>query len=38
MLVLLAAPKAVDYHPKIEFTQHGSAWTLNATDSPPDAH
>ena len=38
MLVLLAAPKAVDYYPRIGFTQHGSAWTLNATDSLPDAH
>ena len=38
MLVLLAAPKAVDYYPKIGFTQHGSAWTLKATDSLLDAH
>ncbi len=37
MLVLLAAPKAVDYYPKIGFTQHGSAWILNATDSLLDA-
>jgi ribosomal protein S18 acetylase RimI-like enzyme len=32
MLVLLAAPAAVDYYPKIGFTQHGSAWLLKATD------
>lgn len=32
MLVLLAAPKAVDYYPKIGFSQHGSAWTLRASD------
>lgn len=37
MLVLLAAPKAVDYYPKIGFTRHVSAWTLNATDPLPDA-
>jgi GNAT superfamily N-acetyltransferase len=28
MIVLLAAPAAVDYYPKIGFTQHGSAWIL----------
>ena len=27
-IVLLAAPKAVDYYPHIGFTQHGSAWVL----------
>lgn len=27
-IVLLAAPKAVDYYPRIGFTQHPSAWTL----------
>jgi predicted N-acetyltransferase YhbS len=27
-IVLLAAPKAVDYYPYIGFTRHGSAWTL----------
>jgi len=32
MLVLVAAPKAVDYYPSIGFTRHGSAWTLRATD------
>lgn len=35
MLVLLAAPKAVDYYPKIGFTQHNSAWVLRATDPFP---
>lgn len=27
-LVLLAASKAVDYYPRIGFTQHPSAWTI----------
>jgi predicted N-acetyltransferase YhbS len=36
MLVLLAAPKAVDYYPKIGFTQHHSAWTLHASEPLPD--
>jgi len=27
-LVLLAAPKAVDYYPRIGFTRHPSAWTI----------
>ncbi len=35
MLVLLAAPKAVDYYPKIGITQHGSAWTLHASNRFP---
>ena len=30
-LILLAAPKAVDYYPHIGFEQHGSAWMLKAT-------
>ena len=30
MLVLLAAPKAVEYYPKIGFTKHNSAWTIKA--------
>ncbi len=30
MIVLLAAPAAVDYYPKLGFTQHGSAWILRA--------
>jgi hypothetical protein len=28
----LAAPKAVDYYPRIGFKPHGSAWTLGAKD------
>ena len=32
MIVLLAAPAAVDYYPKLGFTQHGSAWILRAGD------
>ncbi len=32
MLVLLAAPKAVGYYPKLGFTRHESAWVLRATD------
>jgi len=35
MLVLLAAPKAVDYYPKIGFTKHNSAWVLRAEDPFP---
>jgi predicted N-acetyltransferase YhbS len=31
-LVLLAAPKAVDYYPRIGFRRHDSAWTLRASD------
>jgi predicted N-acetyltransferase YhbS len=27
-VILLSAPKAVDYYPRIGFTQHPSAWTL----------
>lgn len=30
-LVLLSAPKAVEYYPKIGFTQHPSAWVLEAS-------
>lgn len=36
MLVLLAAPKAAPYYPKIGFTRHQSAWTLAAGDQFPD--
>jgi GNAT superfamily N-acetyltransferase len=32
MLVLLAAPKAVEYYPKIGFTRHQSAWILRASE------
>lgn len=34
-LVLLAAPKAVNYYPKIGFTQHNSAWILGAEEPFP---
>ena len=37
MLVLLAAPKAVDYYPRLGFTRHESAWVLRATDPFPVA-
>ena len=29
-IILLSAPKAVEYYPHIGFTQHPSAWTLDA--------
>jgi GNAT superfamily N-acetyltransferase len=32
MLVLLAAPKAVDYYPRVGFKRHDSAWLLRASD------
>ncbi len=32
-LILLAAPKAVDYYPKIGFEAHPSAWILRAGQS-----
>jgi GNAT superfamily N-acetyltransferase len=35
MLVLLAAPKAVGYYPKIGFRHHESAWILRASDPYP---
>jgi ribosomal protein S18 acetylase RimI-like enzyme len=31
-IVLLAAPKAVDYYPRIGFRRHDSAWVLSAAD------
>lgn len=31
-VILLAAPKAVDYYPHIGFTQHPSAWILRADE------
>jgi predicted N-acetyltransferase YhbS len=31
-IILLAAPKAVDYYPRIGFKLHASAWTLGAKD------
>jgi predicted N-acetyltransferase YhbS len=32
LLVLLAAPKAVDYYPKLGFRRHESAWVLLASE------
>jgi ribosomal protein S18 acetylase RimI-like enzyme len=29
-IILLAAPKAVEYYPRIGFTRHNSAWMLKA--------
>ena len=37
-LVLLAAPKAADYYPKIGFTKHEGAWTLRANEPFPISH
>ncbi len=34
MVILLAAPKAVDYYPRIGMTQHNSAWLLPAGVEP----
>ncbi len=34
-LILLAAPKAVNYYPKIGFTQPASAWWLRASEPFP---
>lgn len=34
-LILLAAPAAVDYYPRIGFTHHPQAWILSATDPFP---
>ncbi len=31
-LILLAAPQAVDYYPRLGFTRHESAWMLTAGD------
>ena len=31
-LILLSAPQAVEYYPKIGFTQHNSAWVLTNVD------
>jgi predicted N-acetyltransferase YhbS len=33
LLVLLAAPKAVDYYPHVGFTHHPQAWTLTGGDA-----
>jgi GNAT superfamily N-acetyltransferase len=35
MLVLLSAPQAVEYYPRVGFTQHPSAWVLRARDVFP---
>jgi predicted N-acetyltransferase YhbS len=32
-LILVAAPKAVDYYPRIGFTRHDSAWVLTMGDT-----
>lgn len=34
-IVLLAAPLAVEYYPRVGFTRHNSAWTLHASDPFP---
>ena len=36
-LILLSAPKAEEYYPKIGFTRHNSAWVLKATDPFPSS-
>lgn len=33
-LILLSAPAAVDYYPRIGFTRHESAWTLAGPLTP----
>ena len=38
LLVLLAAPDARDYYPRIGFTRHESAWVLRAQDPFPTDH
>ncbi|HUF40512.1 MAG TPA: GNAT family N-acetyltransferase [Verrucomicrobiae bacterium] len=35
MLVLLAAPKAAEYYPKVGFSRHESAWILRAHEPFP---
>ncbi|MEP7367631.1 MAG: GNAT family N-acetyltransferase [Acidobacteriota bacterium] len=32
-LILLAAPKAVDYYPRVGFTKHESAWWLRSGET-----
>ena len=34
-IILLSAPNAIEYYPKIGFTQHPSAWTLPRDKSLP---
>jgi predicted N-acetyltransferase YhbS len=36
MIVLLSAPKAVAYYPRVGFTRHDSAWVLRAGDALRD--
>jgi GNAT superfamily N-acetyltransferase len=36
MLVLLAAPKAVDYYPRVGFRKHESTWVLGKSESLVD--
>ena len=31
-IILLSAPDATEYYPKIGFTKHNSAWTIKSTD------
>jgi predicted N-acetyltransferase YhbS len=31
-IILLAAPKAVDYYPRVGFTHHSQAWLLTKED------
>ena len=38
MLVLLSAPKAVDYYPKVGFAKHESAWVLRKGDHLMEDH
>lgn len=37
-IVLLAAPAAVEYYPRIGFTHHPQAWILSAEDPFPGRH
>jgi hypothetical protein len=32
-VAIVAAPKAVDYYPKLGFRQHASAWVLGKTEA-----
>lgn len=33
MVILLSAPQAVEYYPKVGFTAHPSAWVLRADEA-----
>jgi predicted N-acetyltransferase YhbS len=37
LLVLLSAPKAVDYYPHVGFIRHPQAWTVKAGGTAPPA-